>query len=63
VVHFGGDVWDKFGGGDGIVFRHHIMSEDIGDGWCVQHACLSGLPEIEEVTTFAALVKGAEFGA
>jgi hypothetical protein len=63
VFHFGGEVRGEFGGGDGIVFRPHVVGEDIGDGWCVQHACLSGLPEIEEVTTFAALVKGAEFGA
>jgi hypothetical protein len=63
VVHFGVEVQGEFGDGDGMVFSPHVVGEGVGDGGCVEHAGLLGLPEIEEIATFAALVEGTELGA
>ena len=59
MFHFGGEVKGVFGGGNGMVFCPHVVGEGVGHGGCVEYPCLLGLPEIEEIAAFAALVKRA----
>ena len=57
------EVQLKIGRGDRMPFRFHVVVEGSDHRRCVQHARLVGLPEIEEITSLAALIKCPQFGA
>ena len=63
MLHFSGEIPLEVICRDGVALGVHVATEGMNNLWNVQHACAVGVPEIEEITPLAALVKGAQFGS